>query len=103
MKRQINCTIDMLGHMLQLSLLGVIRNFPFVLSLIKKLHQIRHLIKIPLVNKWIEYIIYINKSVPSAISAYFENTESPLLCYNPNKPIRNIVFNKLDTECELWT
>ena len=33
------------------------------------------------------------KSVTSSIPDYFQNSESPIICYNYNKPIRNIMFN----------
>ena len=33
------------------------------------------------------------KSVTSSIPDYFQNSESPIICYNYNKPIRNIIFN----------
>ena len=57
----------------------------------------RHLIKIPFINKGIEFIdlpsIFKDRSVTSSIPAYFQNSEPPILCYKYNKPIRNTVFN----------
>ena len=73
-----------------------------------KINHIRHFIKIPFINKGIEFIdlpsIFRDNNVISAIPSYFENTESPIICYKYNKPIRNTIlnFNKLvsglDTE-----
>ena len=58
---------------------------------------IRHFIKIQFVNKGIEFInlprIFKDKSVISSIPTYFENKESPIICYKYNKPICSTVFN----------
>ena len=68
------------------------------------INHIRHLIKIQVVNKGIEFInlpsIFKDKSVISSIPTYFENEEYPIICYKHNKPIHSIVFNynKLVTE-----
>ena len=55
----------------------------------------RHFIKIPFINKGIEFIdlpsIFKDRSVTSSIPTYF--TETPIICYKYNKPIRNTVFN----------
>ena len=57
----------------------------------------RHFIKIPFINKGIEFIdlpsIFNDRSVTSSIPAYFQNSEPPIICYKYNKPIRNTVFN----------
>ena len=57
----------------------------------------RHFIKIPFINKGIEFIdlpsIFKDRSVTSSIPAYFRNSEPPIICYKYNKPIRNTVFN----------
>ena len=57
----------------------------------------RHFIKIPFINKGIEFIdlpsIFKNRSVTSSIPTYFQNSEPPIICYKYNKPIRNTVFN----------
>ena len=57
----------------------------------------RHFIKIPFINKGIEFIdlpsIFKDRSVTSSIPAYFQNSEPPIICYKYNKPIRNTVFN----------
>ena len=47
-------------------------------------------------SKRIEFInlpsIFKDKSVISSIPSYFENKESPIICYKYNKPIRSTVF-----------
>ena len=57
----------------------------------------RHFIKIPFINKGIEFIdlpsIFKDRSVTSAIPTYFQNSEPPIICYKYNKLIRNTVFN----------
>ena len=47
--------------------------------------------------------IFKDKSVISSIPTYFENMESPIICYKYNKPIRSTVFNynKLVTELDI--
>ena len=50
-----------------------------------EIYHIRHFIKIPFIKKGIEFIdlpsIFRDNSVTSSISTYFENTESPMICY----------------------
>ena len=62
-----------------------------------EINHIRHFIKIQFVNKGIEFInlpsIFKDKSVIFSIPTYFENKESPIICYKYNKPIRSTVFN----------
>ena len=59
------------------------------------------------VNKGIEFnnlpSIFKDKSVISSIHTYFENKESPIICYKYNKPICSTVFNynKLVTELDI--
>ena len=66
-----------------------------------EINHIRHFIKIPFINKGIEFIdlpsIFRDNKVISAIPSYFENMESPNICYKYSKPIRNTTlnFNKL--------
>ena len=73
------------------------------------INHIRHFIKIPFINKGIEFIdlpsIFRDNNVISAIPSYFENTESPIICYKYNKPIRNIIlnFNKLVSYLDIET
>ena len=47
-----------------------------------------HFIKIPFINKGIEFIdlpsIFRDNNVISSIPSYFENTESPIICYKYN-------------------
>ena len=72
-----------------------------------EINHFRHFIKIQFVNKGIEFInlpsIFKDNSVISSIPTYFENKESPIICYNYNKPIRSTVFNynKLVTELDI--
>ena len=72
-----------------------------------EINHIRHFIKIQFVNKGIEFInvpsILKGKSVISSIPTYFENKESPIICYKYIKPIRSTVFNynKLVTELDI--
>ena len=64
---------------------------PFIDS---EINHKRHFIKIPSINKGIEFIdlpsIFKDRSVTSSILAYFQNSEPPIICYKYNKPIRNI-------------
>lgn len=57
----------------------------------------RHFIKIPFINKGIDFIdlqsILRNKNVQNAIPKYFKNLEPPIICYKYNKPTRGIIFN----------
>ena len=61
-----------------------------------EINHIRHFIKIQFVNKGIEFInlpsIFKDKSVISSIPTYFENKESPIICYKYNKPICSTVL-----------
>ena len=63
----------------------------------------RHFIKIPFLNKGIEFIdlhsIFKDNSVVSSIPNYFNNSYTPIICYNYNKPIRSSIFkfNKIVT------
>ena len=67
-----------------------------------EINHIRHFIKIPFINKGIEFIdlpsIFRDNNVISAIPSYFENTESPIICYKYNKPIRKKLVSDLDIE-----
>ena len=77
---------------------------PFIDS---EINHKRHFIKIPFINKGIEFIdlpsIFKDRSVTSSIPAYFQNSEPPIICYKYNKPIRNTVFNfnKLVSELDI--
>ena len=57
----------------------------------------RHFIKIPYINKGIEFIdlhnIFKDNLVISSIPNYFNNSETPIICYKYNKPIRSTIFN----------
>ena len=74
-----------------------------------EINHIRHFIKIPFINKVIEFIDLSSKfrdnNAISAIPSYFENTESPIIHYKYNKPIRNTIlnFNKLVSDLDIET
>ena len=74
-----------------------------------EINPIRHFIKPPFINKDIIFIdlpsIFRDNNVISAIPSYFQNTESPIICYKYNKPIRNTIpnFNKLVSDLDLET
>ena len=74
-----------------------------------EINHIKHFIKIPFINKGIEFIdlpsIFRDNNVISAIPSYFENTESPIICYKYNIPIRNTIlnFNKLVSDLDIET
>ena len=57
----------------------------------------RHFIKVPFINKGIEFIdlhsIFKDRSITSYTPSYFKNAEPPILCYKYNKTIRNTIFN----------
>ena len=67
----------------------------------------RHFIKVPLINKGIEFIdlpsIFKDRPVTSSISTYFQNSEQPIICYKYKKTIRNTVsnFNKLVSDLDI--
>ena len=62
-----------------------------------KSNHFRRFIKIPFINKGINFIdlpsIFQDKSVIQSIPTYFQNSEPPIICYKYNKPIRNTMFN----------
>ena len=62
-----------------------------------KINHVRHFIKIPFVNKWMNFIDlpskFRNKSVQSDIPNCFKKCEVPIICYKYNKPIRSAIFN----------
>ena len=71
-----------------------------------EINHIRHFIKIPFINKVLDLLsIFRDNNVISAIPSYFENTESPIICYRYNKPIRNTIlnFNKLVSDLDIET
>ena len=53
-----------------------------------KINHIRHFIKIPFINKGLDFIdlpsIFRDKSVQSSIPNYFKNCEVPFICYKYN-------------------
>ena len=62
-----------------------------------KINHIRHFIKMPFINKGMDFIdlpsIFRDKSVQSFIPNYFKSYEVPIICYKYNKPIRGAIFN----------
>ena len=62
-----------------------------------KINHVRHFIKIPFINKGIEFIDLPStcrgKSVQSAVPNYLKNCEVPIISYKYNKPIRSAIFN----------
>ena len=67
----------------------------------------RHFVKIPFINKGIEFInlhsIFKDNLVISSIPNYFNNSETPIICYKYNKPIRSTIFNinKIVTDIDI--
>ena len=57
----------------------------------------QHFIKIPFVNKGIEFIdlhsIFKENLVISSFPNYLNNSETPIICYKYNNPIRSTIFN----------
>ena len=57
----------------------------------------QHFIKIQFINKGMEFIdlhsIFGDNSVTSSIQNYFNNSETPIICYKYNKTIRSSIFN----------
>ena len=57
----------------------------------------RHFIKIPFINKGMEFIdlqsIFKDNLVISSNLCYFNNSETRIICYKYNKPIRSSLFN----------
>ena len=74
-----------------------------------EINHIKHFIKIPFINKGIEFIdlpsIFRDNNVISSVPSYFENTESPIICYKYKKAIRNIIlnFNRLVSDLDIKT
>ena len=72
-----------------------------------EINHIWHFIKVQFDSKGIKFIylpsIFKDKSVTSSIPAYFENKESPIICYKYNKPICSTVlnYNKSVTELDI--
>ena len=73
-----------------------------------EINHVRHFIKIPFINKGIDFIdlpsIFRDNTVESYIPNYFENKEPPVICYKYNKPIRSTIFNfnKLVVDLEIF-
>ena len=89
--------IEQINYIKKHSLQGVMFNISLVLISILRSNHKRHFIKIPFINKGIEFIdlhsIFKDNSVISSIPNYFNNSETPIICYKYNKPIRSTIFN----------
>ena len=74
-----------------------------------EINQTRHYIKVSFVNRGMDSIdlpsIFRDSSVISSIPTYFQNSETPIICYKYNKPIRSIIFNfnKLVSDLDIDT
>ena len=73
-----------------------------------EINHIKHFIKIPFINKGIEFIdltSIFRDNVISSIPSYFEKTESPIICNKHYKPIPNTIlnFNKLACDLDIET
>ena len=72
-----------------------------------KVNHKRHFIKIPFINKGMEFIdllsIMKDNLVISSIPNYFDNSETPIICYKYNKTIRSTIFNlnKIATDIDI--
>ena len=68
----------------------------------------RHYIKVSSINRGMDIIdlpsIFRVSSVISSIPTYFQNSETPIICYKYNKPISIIFnFNKLVSDLDIDT
>ena len=85
---------------------GVNVNIHLVLISIEVNHK-RQFIKIPFINKGMEFInlhsIFKGNLVIPSIPNYFNNSETPIICYKNNKPIRSTIsnFNKIVTDKDI--
>ena len=97
MKKLINSVMENMTSIIQLFLLDVTLNMLFDSYIDSDMNHIRHFIKIPFINKGIDFIdlpsIFRDNTVESSIPDYFENKEPPIICYKYNKPIRSTIFN----------
>ena len=73
-----------------------------------KVNHKQHFIKVPFINnKGMEFIdlrsLFKDNLVISSISNYFNNSETPIICYKYNKPIRSTIFNfnKIVTDIDI--
>ena len=111
--RLINFTIELTDYMMLLYLQGVTVALldeehlrPVIDS---KINHTRHFIKIPSINKGMDFIdlpsIFRDKSVQSSIPNYFKNCKVPIICYKYNQPIRGAIFNfnKLVSDLDIET
>ena len=79
----------------------IAKNYVFHVFLEIMKNGLKHLVAvtplIPFINKGIAFIdlhsIFKDNSVISSIPNYFNNSETPIICYKYNKPIRSTIFN----------
>ena len=86
--RLINFTIGLTNYIKQHSLQGVMFNISLVLISILRSTINDILSKFHSLTKVLSLLIYI-VSIPN----YFNNSETPIICYKYNKPIRSTKFN----------
>jgi hypothetical protein len=57
----------------------------------------RHFFKLRFLNKGMDFInlssIFNDKNIKKSIPSYFNNSESPIISYHYNKPVRSFIFN----------
>ena len=67
---------------------------PYIAS---EINHKRHYIKVSFINRGMDFIdlhsIFRDSSVISSIPTYFQTSETAIICYRYNKPIRSIIFN----------
>ena len=69
----------------------------------------RHYIEVSFINRCMDFIdlpsVFRDSSVISSILTYFQNSETPIICYKYNKPIKSIIFNfnKLVSDLDIDT
>ena len=89
--------MEQTNYIKQHSLQGVMFNISLVLISILRSTINNILSKFHSLTKGIEFIdlhsIFKDNSVISSIPNYFNNSETPIICYKYNKPIRSTIFN----------
>ena len=89
--------IEQINYIKQHSLQGVMFNISLVLISILRSTINDILSKFHSLTKVLSLLIYIcifkDNSVISSIPNYFNNSETPIICYKYNKPIRSTIFN----------
>ena len=99
----------LLNNLIIYSDLGFVFDPCFVTSpyIDSEVNHKRHFIKIPFINKGMEFIdlqsIFNDNLVISSIPNYFNNSETPIICDKYSKPIRSTIFkfNKIVTDIDI--